>query len=97
MRTSQIARPLCGCGTPVEEKSKTKLGFITWASGCGMCKYTARKQRKDHCEKCGGTEKLHIDHIDKDRSNNKPSNLQTLCKDCHYEKTVANNEYRRKE
>lgn len=97
MRTSEMVRPICGCGTPVEQKGKTRYGFTIWASGCGMCKYTARKNRKDSCEKCGGTEKLEIDHIDKNRSNNDLSNLQTLCRSCHYNKTVANNEYRRKE
>lgn len=94
MRTSETPRPICGCGTPVEQKGRTKNGFAIWASGCTNCKMKARKHRKDYCEKCGGTENLHVDHIDADRSNNTIDNLQTLCKSCHYIKTTENNEWK---
>lgn len=94
MRKTESPRPLCGCGTPVEKKGKTKLGFTIWASGCTNCKMKARKHRKDYCEKCGGTENLHVDHINADRSNNTIDNLQTLCKSCHYIKTTENNEWK---
>ena len=94
MRTSETPRPLCGCGGPVESKGRTKLGFTIWASGCANCKVKARKNKKDHCEKCGGTKKLEVDHIDGDRSNNNIKNLMTLCKNCHWEKTLKNKERR---
>lgn len=94
MRTSETPRPICGCGTPVEQKGRTKNGFAIWASGCTNCKMKARKHRKDYCEKCGGTENLHVDHIDANRSNNTIDNLQTLCKSCHYIKTTENNEWK---
>lgn len=94
MRTNEITRPICGCGTPVEQKGRTKNGFRIWASGCGKCKNKARKNKKDNCEKCGGTKKLEIDHIDSNRSNNNINNLMTLCSKCHWEKTLQNNERR---
>jgi hypothetical protein len=42
-----------------------------------------RKQRKDSCERCGSTKFLCVHHKDEDRSNNVPSNLETVCKRCH--------------
>ena len=93
---SETPRPLCGCGNPVIRKGYTKLGFGWWATGCSTCRYRAQKNKKDYCEKCGGTEKLHIDHIDGNRSNNELTNLQTLCKDCHHIKSLKNNDYARR-
>jgi RecJ-like exonuclease len=95
-RNQEIPRPLCGCGNPVHYKGKTINGFKIWKSGCRSCEVKGRKQRKDYCEKCGGTENLHIDHKDGNRSNNELSNLQTLCKDCHHIKSLENDDLRRK-
>ena len=43
------------------------------------------------CKKCPAKFSLkvrpHIDHKDGDRSNNKPSNLQALCPNCHDQKS----------
>jgi hypothetical protein len=41
------------------------------------------KFRKAACERCGVTERLHVHHRDQDRTNNDPSNLETLCVLCH--------------
>lgn len=35
------------------------------------------------CERCGATSNLSIHHVDENRLNNDPSNLQTLCSRCH--------------
>ena len=55
--------------------------------------------RKDSCEACGfipeHTAQLDVDHIDGNSNNNDPSNLQTLCANCHRLKTVINSDWRR--
>jgi hypothetical protein len=39
--------------------------------------------QKPTCEMCGGTSRLGLHHKDRDRTNNSPENLQTLCPSCH--------------
>ncbi len=92
-RTAEIERPLCACGTPVMRTSYTLEGYAVWTTACTNCRYAARKHRKDYCEKCGGTNRLSIDHIDGNRQNNNLNNLQTLCKPSHDIKTTENNEW----
>lgn len=41
------------------------------------------KNKKDKCERCGSTKYLCVHHRDEDRTNNKSSNAETLCKRCH--------------
>jgi formate dehydrogenase maturation protein FdhE len=87
--SGRIVRGLCGCGKPAMSKGgRTKDGNPRYASGCSSCRTEARKHKKDYCEHCGETNKLEIDHIDGNRSNNHLTNLQTLCKSCHIIKTV---------
>lgn len=45
--------------------------------------FRARKHLKDKCEACGYTKNLHAHHVDQDKTNNNPENIQTLCKHCH--------------
>ena len=45
--------------------------------------WRARKHRKAACEDCGVQTALHVHHIDKDVTNNDPTNLRTLCASCH--------------
>lgn len=45
--------------------------------------WRARKHRKEACEACGFTKRLHVHHCDQNPANNDPSNLQTLCQHCH--------------
>ena len=58
--------------------------------------YPYSVHKKDHCQQCGfnpvHTSQLDVDHIDGDRWNNDPSNLQTLCANCHRLKTHLNDD-----
>lgn len=40
-------------------------------------------ERQPTCQDCGGTNRLHVHHIDRDPANNQPANLTTLCASCH--------------
>lgn len=35
------------------------------------------------CQDCGSENNLHIHHQDRDKNNNNPFNLKTLCASCH--------------
>ena len=45
--------------------------------------WRARKHLKSCCEACSYTRALQAHHIDQDKTNNDPENIQTLCKHCH--------------
>jgi len=50
------------------------------------------KRDNYRCVKCGSTKNLEIDHkvpLAKERSSNKPEDLQVLCKDCNLRKGVS--------
>lgn len=57
--------------------------------------YRAAKDTK--CASCGFVAlhkcQLDVDHIDGDHSNDDPSNLQTLCANCHRLKTYMNGDH----
>lgn len=57
-----------------------------------------RAHRKGECEECGFVPvwlgQLDVDHIDGDKTNNDPSNYQTLCANCHRLKTHLNGDYK---
>jgi len=42
-----------------------------------------RRFVKDKCERCGSTTFLCVHHKDRNRNNNTPDNLETVCKRCH--------------
>ena len=56
-----------------------------------------RKFKKSRCEVCQfvpiNSIQLDVDHIDGNRKNNDPTNLRTLCANCHRLKTLAAGEY----
>jgi hypothetical protein len=45
--------------------------------------WRARKHAKPSCEACGERRSLHVHHVNQVQSDNRPENLQTLCKWCH--------------
>jgi 5-methylcytosine-specific restriction endonuclease McrA len=59
-----------------------------------------KAHKKDHCEKCGFVAEhscqLDVDHIDGDKANSDPANLQTLCANCHRLKTRQDKNFKRK-
>ena len=60
-------------------------------------KFPYIKYKKDRCESCRfipvHTCQLDVDHIDGNRDNNNPSNLRTLCANCHRLKTFQNKDW----
>jgi 5-methylcytosine-specific restriction endonuclease McrA len=52
-----------------------------WKGGISRRFY--RMYLKEKCERCGSGQFVLVHHIDEDRKNNQPSNLETLCKRCH--------------
>lgn len=93
-------KPKCKCGRNANLKGLTSLGKEMYRTCCITCLRMARKAKKGYCERCltVPTDKrlLDVDHIDADKSNNDPLNLQTLCKPCHRNKTKENGDYKRK-
>lgn len=79
-----LSRKTCSpeCRSKLLTKVSLERGF---KHGQSQAYYTwrAQKYKKSFCEMCGGKELLEIHHIDRDKSNNKEENIQTLCKPCH--------------
>ena len=68
---------------------------------CHSCyKKPYTRYKKSTCEVCGFIPvhrvQLDVDHINGDRSDNKESNLQTLCANCHRLKTYLNSDWENK-
>lgn len=54
-------------------------GNPAWTGGI----QTYRRHKKSECERCGTTKYLVVHHKNADRYDNRPENLETLCKRCH--------------
>ena len=67
---------------------KNAKGLTIYSPLCDSCrKRPYVRHKKDICERCGfiPEHKIQLDvhHIDSDHTNNDPTNLQTLCSNCH--------------
>jgi 5-methylcytosine-specific restriction endonuclease McrA len=101
-------RPLCTkCSHNFVETASRVKGATDYTDECNTCRrgYSKAKFRhytqykKDFCEnpKCIAiithSCQLDVDHIDGNKANNDPSNLMTLCANCHRLKTLLNKDY----
>lgn len=102
-------RPTCviaDCGRPAKGLGWKKNGTERiWSKLCTTChraKYQKNrkhlKHKKDICERCGFVPEhivqLQVDHIDGNHTNNDPTNLQTLCCNCHVLKSLKSGDFR---
>jgi hypothetical protein len=71
--TAFSKRRFCSLSCANTRKTLTKHGY-SWR---------ARKHLKALCEACGTDQQLQAHHIDQDKRNNEPTNIQTLCRWCH--------------
>ena len=76
-----MSRPLCKCGNVKEIQCRVN-GVARYRSSCSSCRKLARATKGTNCERCGfipeSQVQLDVDHIDGNKSNNDPNNLQTL-------------------
>lgn len=66
-------RRFCSLSCANTRKTLTKHGY-SWR---------ARKHLGILCEACGERRRLQAHHVDQNKANNDPQNIQTLCKWCH--------------
>ena len=89
---------MCLCGEPCRSKGLSEYGTRIWDRRCWKCRENGyRTSKKDHCEQCGfvaiNQVQLDVDHIDGNHRNDDPSNLMTLCANCHRLKTYLNDDH----
>ncbi len=99
---ARYTRGLCACGNRQTSAGRYK-GKQIFHRYCSSCKDNKQRNytKKSFCEKCGFEaviqQQLDIDHIDGNHLNDDPSNLQTLCANCHRLKTFINKDFLNKE
>lgn len=90
------------CGNPAGKNGiDGKTGKQKWKTLCNGChkkgRYPYKNAKKEICEKCGFVPthpcQLDVDHIDGDKGNMSPSNLMTMCANCHRLKTQMNKDW----
>ena len=98
---ARTTRGYCNCGNLMEFLRYDSEGNKIYRDRCTSCKRNGRKQKKDHCERCGFIPEdkcqLDVDHINMDPSNNKQKNLITLCANCHRLKTKIEGDLKRED
>lgn len=91
------ANPLKQDGTFTYQKKCWKHRSKKGVHGYRLSYRPYLAHKKDSCERCGFEPEhegqLDVDHVDGDHSNNDPSNLQTLCANCHRLKTLIKGEF----
>lgn len=96
--SGNLIRINCGCGRQAISKGRNSKGQRIYGSICSTCREIARSYKLEYCQNCGtfpnSKRDLDVDHIDGNKHNNNPENLQTLCKPCHNQKTVKNGDWR---
>ena len=101
-RRDTTIQGLCvnGCGRKQGFLYYNAKGVRAYRLLCNRCHKDVKSLKKDHCEnpKCTSTIinpcQLDTDHVDGNKANNDPSNIMTLCANCHRLKTYQNEEWR---
>lgn len=69
------------CSPTCKTKNLSGEKHSQWQGGIASNHY--QKYTKDKCERCGSIKFLVGHHVDRDRENNDPANIETLCRSCH--------------
>jgi hypothetical protein len=100
MAGGRVERSMCKCGRFQLMDKGIFNGRPVYKAVCWKCRKEGRQHKKNYCEQCGfktdNMRELDLDHINADGTDNRPENLQTLCKSCHKAKTILNNEWKPK-
>ncbi len=96
----RFVRSKCACGNLRESKGRVD-GKQVYGTLCSTCRKNRKRGlhylKKRECEICGfisqHPSQIDIDHIDGNHFNNDPSNLQSLCANCHRLKTITNRDH----
>jgi 5-methylcytosine-specific restriction endonuclease McrA len=79
--------PTTYCPAHTEQPAQRKDRGLTGQRGSTRRWRKTRAKRiaidSGRCTECGSTEFLHVHHVDGDPTDDRMSNLRTLCEDCH--------------